>query len=86
MRVKIRHAAAERECEEETGLIVHVTKLIDVLYGLEHERGAHILIVYRAEILGGELLARDDVDRAAFFLRNELPPLAFSTTRRILQD
>ena len=76
--------AAERECEEETGLNVRVNKLLDVLYGQEHERGAHILIVYQAEILGGDLHAEDDVDRAAFFAREELPPLAFMTTQRIL--
>jgi len=78
--------AAERECEEETGLHVQVTGLVDVLYGQEHARGAHILIVYRASVLDGKLQARDDVDQAAFFERSNLPPLAFSTTRRLLQD
>jgi 8-oxo-dGTP diphosphatase len=77
--------AAERECKEETGLQVQVTGLLDVLSGLEHPRGAHILIVYRAEVQGGDLRAADDVDRAEFFSRQELPPLAFSTTRNILQ-
>lgn len=78
--------AAERECVEETGLSVRVIKLIDVLYGQEHERGAHILIVYQAEILDGDLHAEDDVDRVAFFSRDQLPPLAFMTTQRILQN
>jgi 8-oxo-dGTP diphosphatase len=76
--------AAERECKEETGLQVRVTGLLDVLSGQEHPRGAHILIVYRAEIQGGDLGAADDVDRAEFFSRQALPPLAFSTTRKIL--
>lgn len=76
--------AAERECAEETGLTVRVSGLIDVIAGQEHERGAHILIVYRADILEGELHAEDDVDRVAFFGRTELPSLAFSSTRRIL--
>ena len=78
--------AAARECEEETGLHVQVTGLVDVLYGQEHARGAHILIVYRARVLGGKLQARDDVDMAAFFERSSIPPLAFSTTHRLLQD
>jgi 8-oxo-dGTP diphosphatase len=77
--------AAARECLEETGLQVRVTNLIDVLSGQEHPRGAHILIVYRAEVQGGDLQAADDVDRAGFFSRQDLPPLAFSTTRKILQ-
>jgi len=76
--------AAERECLEETGLLVRVTGLIDVIFGQEHQRGAHIVIFYRAEILGGELIAGDDVDHAAFFPRDQLPPLAFTTTDCIL--
>jgi 8-oxo-dGTP diphosphatase len=76
--------AAERECLEETGLTAHVTGLMDVLYGQEHPRGAHIVIVYRAEIDSGGLLAGDDADGAAFFQREHLPPLAFSATQRIL--
>lgn len=78
--------AAERECLEETGLEVHVSQLLDVLYGQEHVRGAHILIVYRGEIRSGEMLPADDVDRVAFFPRSALPPLAFASTQIILRD
>ncbi len=76
--------AAERECLEETGLQVQVVGLLDVLYGQEHPRGAHIIIFYRAVIVGGALQANDDVDRSGFFKRSQLPPLAFSTTKKIL--
>jgi len=76
--------AAERECKEETGLIVRAHQLLDVFHQQEHARGAHILILYRAEILGGELRAGDDVDQVNFFSLNNLPPLAFSTTRIII--
>ena len=76
--------AAERECFEETGLNVKVTGLLDVLTGQEHPRGAHIVIFYRAEVLSGNLGPGDDVDRASFFSRDQLPPLAFTTTQRIL--
>jgi 8-oxo-dGTP diphosphatase len=76
--------AIERECLEETGLFVRVTGLVDVLAGQEHQRGANIVIVYRAEILGGEMHPSDDVDAVAFFPLNDLPDLAFSTTRKIL--
>lgn len=75
--------AAERECEEETGLKVRVIQLLDVFNQQEHKRGAHILILYRGEILGGELHAGDDVDKAAFFSLDKLPPLAFLTTQVI---
>ncbi len=77
--------AAERECLEETGLVVQVSGLLTVLFGQEHERGAHIIIFYRVKILGGELMPGDDVDQVAFFSRFELPPLAFTTTRRVLE-
>ena len=73
--------AAERECQEETGLLVRVTELLQLIPGQEHERGADILILYRAEILGGELLAGDDADEVGFFSREALPPLAFRATR-----
>lgn len=76
--------AAERECLEETGLHVHAFELMDVLSGLEHPRGAHLLIVYRAKILSGELQPGDDADRADFFSRDNLPPLAFQSTIKIL--
>jgi ADP-ribose pyrophosphatase YjhB (NUDIX family) len=76
--------AAERECLEETGLQVKVTGLLDVIFGLEHPRGAHIVIGYWGTIVDGVLRAADDVDRVAFFSRDDLPELAFSATRKIL--
>jgi 8-oxo-dGTP diphosphatase len=76
--------AAEREALEETGLNVQIGALLDVMYGQEHPHGAHIILFYRGEIISGEMHAQDDVDRAAFFELDSLPPLAFSTTQRLL--
>lgn len=76
--------AAERECLEEAGLIVRVNSLLDVLYGQEHSRGAHIIIFYQAEILSGSLNPGDDVDDVDFFSKDQLPPLAFKTTQKVL--
>ena len=76
--------AAERECLEETGLVVQVTGLIDVLSGQEHPRGADILIVYNGEICHGMIQPGDDADLADFFSINELPPLAFQSTQQII--
>ena len=78
--------AAERECLEETGLVVKVTGLLDVIAGREHAEGADIVIAYRAEIVGGQLAAGDDALQACFFPRADLPPLAFKATRAILND
>ena len=77
-------SAVVRECLEETGLKVGVSGLLTVLFGQEHPRGAHIIIFYRVEIKSGELVPGDDVDQVAFFSPNDLPPLAFSTTRQVL--
>jgi ADP-ribose pyrophosphatase YjhB (NUDIX family) len=77
--------AAERECLEETGLTVKVTGLFDLLTGREHARGSDILLVYRAETVSGTLNAGDDADGAGLFQLDDLPPLAFESTRQILQ-
>jgi 8-oxo-dGTP diphosphatase len=76
--------AAAREALEETGLRVQIGALLDVMYGQEHPGGAHIILFYQGEIISGDMHAQDDVDRAAFYNLNQLPPLAFSTTQRLL--
>jgi ADP-ribose pyrophosphatase len=76
--------AAERECVEETRLVVQAGELFEMLNGREHPRGADILLVYRATIVGGELQAADDADRAGWFPLTDLPPLAFKSTQHIL--
>lgn len=73
--------AAVRECLEETGLLVHTTGLAVLVSGREHPRGADFVLVYSAEITGGQLAAGDDADQAIFFARDALPPLAFRATR-----
>jgi 8-oxo-dGTP diphosphatase len=76
--------AAERECLEETGLDVSDLQLVDVLYSQEYPRGASILIIYRANNWSGELHPGDDANQAAFFGINNLPILAFHSTRQII--
>ena len=76
--------AAERECLEETGLAVRVTRLLDVIAGQEHPRGAHILIVYQGELISGSIQAADDALEVAFFGLDQLPKLAFRSTSQIL--
>ena len=78
-------SAAARECLEETGLTVELDDLFEVLYGREHKRGADILLVYKAEVKGGQLSAADDADEVGWFPLENLPPLAFETTRKVLQ-
>jgi len=76
--------AAARECEEETGLSVEVVGIIDIRFGREHPGGADFIIFYRARISGGTLRAGDDADETAWFPKSNLPPLAFESTKFIL--
>ncbi len=76
--------AAKRECLEETGLLIQDIRLLDVIFGQEHPHGASILILYRGDIQSGELKAGDDANKAAFFNIHNLPPFAFTSTKRIL--
>jgi len=78
--------AARRECLEETGLDVKILSLFTLINGREHPRGSDILLVYNAQIQSGELQPGDDVDELAFFPIENLPPLAFSSTRQILKN
>ena len=76
--------AAARECLEETGLSVRVTRLYDIISGREHPNGADFVIVYQAEVIDGELQPSDDADAAEWFPRGSLPPLAFQVTKKVL--
>ena len=76
--------AAERECLEETGLSVRVKRVLDVIAGREHERGADFVILYQADVMGGTLIPNDDADAVEWFEPGNLPPLAFSATRKAL--
>ena len=82
--MRTRPEQSERECLEETGLVVDAGELIKVFTGREHDVGADITLVYQAVVKGGMLIAGDDAGKAAFFSRDELPPLAFKTTHEIL--
>jgi len=78
--------AAQRECLEETGLSIHVTRVYEIVSGREHPRGADFVIVYEAEVLGGEMKADDDADAVEWFDESNLPPLAFLATKKVLQS
>ncbi len=76
--------AALRECKEETGLTAELDGLFDLITGREHIRGSDIFLIYRAHILSGTLRAADDADQVGWFSLEDLPPLAFESTRKVL--
>lgn len=77
---------AVREAKEETGLEVVVDGLVDVYYNPPEQGGASIFILYRAILIGGEVQAGDDADDVGFFGIDELPELAFSSTRAAIHN
>ena len=76
---------AVRETLEETNLHVQITSLLDVYQNPPAEGGASIFILYRATLLGGHLQAGDDADDARFFTLDNLPELAFASTREAIR-
>lgn len=76
--------AVVREVREETGLEVRVERLFDLVSGREHPRGADLLLVYLVHQTGGSLAAGDDASEAGWFSPDQLPPLAFASTKKIL--
>jgi len=75
--------AAVREVAEETGLEVRLTRLVDVFHSTTRP-GASIIIVYAAVMTGGALCPHDDADAAAWFGPDEIPELAFESTRQMV--
>lgn len=78
---------AVREALEETNLVVEIESLLNVYHNpTVSGPGASIFIMYKARLLGGELRAGDDAAAAAFFELDELPELAFDSTRDAIQQ
>ena len=75
--------AAAREAYEETGLRVAVGRVLDVYASAVTggHRGASFFLAFAAEVVGGTLAAADDALDARFFGPEELPELAFESTR-----
>ena len=72
-------AAAARETLAEANLVVDVGDLVDV-YANPSAGDATVFLLYRADVVGGELRAGDDAADARFFGRTGLPGLAFAST------
>lgn len=78
-------STAVREVREETGLVVRLTGLLDVLTTDDDPRKAAILVVYEAEEVDGELLPGDDAREVAFHRLDDLPePVGFRNHRLVL--
>ncbi|MAU01355.1 MAG: DNA mismatch repair protein MutT [Anaerolineaceae bacterium] len=77
---------AVREALEETNLHVAIEDLIGVYQNPPGQGGASIFIMYKARLLGGTIQAGDDADAAAFFAPDDLPEIAFASTRAAIEQ
>jgi ADP-ribose pyrophosphatase YjhB (NUDIX family) len=78
-------AAAVRETREEVNLKVTLTGILDVY---SFPQSPVVVVVYAAEVVGGELFACDECEEVAVFPPENLPwaDLAFDSTRAALRD
>ena len=78
---------AVRELKEETNLDVKITGIFRIYNGNDDPRTNAILILYFADIIGGELKAGDDASRAEFLSLEDSPKnIAFQSHRQALSD
>ncbi len=78
---------AVRELFEETGVIGRLTGLFGVYAGLDDPRVRTVLILYTAEVEGGEEQAGDDATALRWFERDALPhDSAFASHRQALAE
>jgi ADP-ribose pyrophosphatase YjhB (NUDIX family) len=76
--------ALVRECAEEMQVTVEPQALLDVQHIILDDEGI-VFLPYRARLIGGEAAAGDEVQEVGWFRPNGLPPLAFSSHRKVLQ-
>lgn len=78
---------AVREVEEETGLKIELKSFFEVYSGNDDPRNNAVLMLYLADVVGGELQASDDASEVRFFSFDNLPDkIAFISHHRALAD
>lgn len=77
--------AAIRETKEESNLHVRLCSLLDVY---SYPQSPNVIVVYAAEVVGGELLAGDESVEAQTFGASQIPweELAFQSTKDAVRD
>lgn len=76
--------AMVRECREEIAVRVEPLELLGVEHVLTDDEGI-VILPYRARLVSGEPVAADEVQQVGWFSPDALPPLAFSSHRKVLQ-
>ena len=76
--------ALVRECSEEMQVEVEPLEPLPVQHIVVDEEGI-VFLPYRARLISGEPAAGDEVQEVGWFTPNGLPPVAFTSHRRVLQ-
>lgn len=79
-------AAAAREMEEETGLVVEVGEAVFVASNFHDPAKLTVGVWFAGTVVGGRLQAGDDADDVGYFDLSRLPPLAFETDQMLLRS
>jgi len=80
-------AAAQREFQEETGLLVQINDVYTVHSNFHNSAMHSVGIWFRGTVLGGTLHPADDLDEVAYIPLRRLPDnLAFPTDRLVLEQ
>lgn len=77
--------AAQRELEEETGLIARIGDVLHVASNFHDPNKLTVGVWFAGTVVGGQLQAGDDAEAAEYFALDSLPPLAFETDRAFLE-
>ena len=78
---------AVREVEEETGLKIKLTSFFEVYSGQDDPRNNAVLMLYLADVIGGEMQASDDALEVRYFSFDNLPEkIAFISHNQALAD
>lgn len=78
--------AAHREILEETGLVIEVKSIVNVVSNFLSGRLHSIVVVLHASVRGGLLQAGDDLEALEWFpLEGKLPEMAFESDTYIIQ-
>lgn len=77
--------AVRREFREETNLDIEVTGILAVRSNFHNPEVHTVGIWFNAEVKGGDLKAREDLEDVGFFDLEDLPPLAFLTDVAVLE-
>ena len=79
-------SAIHREIREETGLEIEVGSIINVVTNFLSSRLHTLVVVFRANIRGGQLQAGDDLEALEWFpLKEDLPEMAFESDTYIIE-